>query len=410
VTLLAETVLGNKRLPFGLILAGILVMGAFAITTGGGSSLSIQAGTVSCIVMNTQSCTTQIIPFSPAYSNRPVVGELNVTHANATYVQTMGTYTVNNNLVLSNPSNSTILAFDVETATTITVPAADTILRSWNPSGNSPWSTVIVEGEGYITTTALTAIHQDVSIMVEDCTLSVVYQTIKFNPESVSVGSKIPFAVKGVVPANAFAILCVSIDVQAPAADANTSITLVSFRAYGRETNFETWINMPASKSNLYSPNSNNAQEYTFTGNPPVAPVWNLCANIVSLSTSINARLYVNATPGGEIGTGALRLNVGSGGAIGFQCITTTQEFTPFGTVQINVEGLGGAGTGDLPAFGAITLTWTQSYNLINQSIRMDGHPQIISLTAASFRLRYTFPGIPGANVLVTFNWQSIGT
>lgn len=416
-----ENPLDARRLSFAFIIAGILVLGAFSFTASGGVPTT-RFGTSSCTVATlATSCTTPTITFSPPYSATPIIGQVNTTYLAATTpvninLQGGGSSlnTQNNNLHLSNPGNSTILAHDIETLSTLTIPNTDTIIKSWNPTGIQPWTNVLVEGEGYVTTSAL-SIGQDITIKIEDCTLLTVFQTIIYHPDVLAIGKE-GFAIKGLVPNNTLGqgFSCWSIDVQAPAADANTSITLVSFRVYGFEINFETWLNMPAAKTALY--NGNNGQQYSFLGNPPTTPTYNLCANIITLSTSANARLYVNWTQGGssqEFGyptNPPLELNVGSTGTLGYQCLQVVQEFVPFGTVTVQVFTKGGAGIGDMPAFGAITLTWQQNLWTVSNNLPIGGHPQILLVTATSFQLGFVFDNNIVVARTITFNWQSIGT
>src|SRR4029077_12361015 len=125
----------------------------------------------------------------------------------------------------------------------------------------------LVEGEGYISTTAAST-KQIITITIEDCAVGGVFQTITFETESLAIG-RTPFTIKGVMPIGGFG-LCDSINVSGPAADANTSISLASLRVYLLETNFDIWNSMPTNQgpNQLSGINGNNIQDFYFTNTP----------------------------------------------------------------------------------------------------------------------------------------------
>lgn len=363
--------------------------------------------TVSCTVaLGGSSCTTALISFSPAYVNKPLISAFETLNPlGPNHLYTFPGATVSNLITFQTPGNNTRLLVDDENLVTIPIPNVDTAMKQYSPSGIEP-GPVIVEGEGYVkTTNAPASLGQDVSIKINDCNSATIIQTIKFNPESVVASGKIPFAIKALVPMNVFNILCVSISVQAPAADANTLITLVSIRVYQLQNNFQTWINMPSAATEIYG-TANNEQKFAFQASNGVTMYF--CVNIISLSTSATAVLtpYVN---GAELSTN-LRVSVGAGSFTGLICSSANVNLSA-GIFPVTVFGINGAGVGDLPTFGAISLTWQQINPNQNVLINVAYSPPIIvAETNTSFQLKIQFSQTLSAANTVTFTWSSIGT
>jgi hypothetical protein len=399
----------RRRILASLMLSitfSVLAMGS-AGGTGAGSL--IQSGSSSCTVASGgNNCTTSTITFPTAYINNPVIGQLNLTLSPLAPGKNLlfpGPQ-VSNLITYQVPDNQTILAHDDESSTgAVNIPNVDTILKSWNPAGTEPWPNMIVEGEGWITT-SLTSAKQVISILVEDCVLPQVFQTLTFETESLAVG-RTPFAIKGVVPNNGLGLGfgCESIDVQAPASDTNTQITLVSLRVYGLDEGFRTWVNMPAALTEIYGSTNLEQQFYMIQIN---GVTMKFCVNIISPSSGVGTYLspYTDA---GELNSGLRVLIDGSIGT-GMQCSIANANLPATGFHTVTVKGSLGAGQDDLPSFGAISLSWIQQNPTLTILVPLGYHIQILGLTPVSFKLKIQFDGTLSATDSATFNWQSIGT
>jgi len=381
------------------VLALILSMAGLGIA----SSIvvpNIQSGTASCTIsLGGTNCVTSTISFGTAYTNKPLIGQLNVTYSTTPFhnVAILGASSYQR-VTFQTPGNSTILLYDDETSSTITIPNSDTVIKFYSKNEAFPGN-VIIEGEGYITTTALST-KQVITISAEDS--GNIVNSMQFETESLAVGIT-PFSIKGVFLENTFFTIP-SIDVSAPAADANTQITLVSLRVYGAETGFRVWQNMPSATTEIYgSPNIEQLGTFAFSQTVTMT----FCVNIVQLSVAASGGFLTPYANGVELNSG-LRVEIDSGGLTGVICSSASVAIST-GNPILSVYGLGGGGVGDMPAFGSIILTWAQSTS--GQTVGMfdSAHPQIIGLTGTSFKIKMIFDASLSVAETITFNWQSIG-
>src|SRR5207245_5523749 len=141
----------------------------------------------------------------------------------------IGVYNASNVLLRSFLHDSTVHLVNAdETQASATVPNADTTLKTFTLAANT-YTQIIVEAEGYVQESALTA-NQNISIKVKLAGTQA-GQTMLFNPQAVTVGAKTPFPIKasGALQAGG----AVTVTIGAPAADANTTVFLNSLRVYG---------------------------------------------------------------------------------------------------------------------------------------------------------------------------------
>jgi hypothetical protein len=375
--------------------------------SGASPTLINQTGTATC--STTTICTTPLVTFATPYTKTPVIGYSETFNPNtpSRTVTVPGATTSNLISFQSTPGNDTSLIYDDESLTTVTVPNVDTAIKSWNPSTNLPaYLGLIIEGEGYIKTTSMPAsTQQDVSIKVEDVNAAVVLQTIKFNPESVVASGKIPFAIKALDTQSLAFGINVEISVQAPAADANTSVNLVSLRVYGLENGFKTWLSMPAASSEIYG-NTNDEQQFSFL--TTASTLFTFCVNVKAISGSATA--YLTPYVAGVELSSNLRVLVGSNGlGVGLQCSTANISTITTGVKTVTVFGVGGAGAGDFPAFGAISLNWTQTNASSTITVPNAWSVAIIGLSPSSFQFSFRFFSAGSATVAITFTWWAIG-
>src|SRR5260370_25229915 len=340
-----------------LIILGDIIAGAIGAGSPTIPLIPTQRGplTASCtVIAGASSCTSSTITFSPSYTQIPLVtatvSALSpgvVVHATSVLEPSLITF--------QTPGNDTSLFFDSETPVqTTNIPNTDTVLKSYSPAGLATYpSNMIVEGEGWITTSA-TSTKQVINVLVNNNGIGFV-QTIQFETESLSIGNT-PFAIKAVTAPIVFTT-SLSIDVCSStggvgtctggATDANTQIVLASMRIYGVQTGFRTWQNMPSATTEIYgSSGTNDRQQFNFQSGTGVTMTF--CVNVVSQTTTAAAQLTPYAG-GLEISTG-LRVTVGTNGAVGLQCAIASVTLTA-GQQTVTLFGGGGGVLADFPPF-----------------------------------------------------------
>jgi hypothetical protein len=401
------------------ILAGIMLMVCISIMLSGVGGISAEvrnSGTASCTVaLNGSTCTTATITFANPYSSNPTIAAFETLSPTFPFHTTaIPGSTIANLITFQTPGNTTILAHDDETPVTVTIPNVDTSVKAWDPQcpanafcNSNPFPTMIVESEGYITTGAL-SVKQVISIMIENvaCVMvPLIFQTVQFEAQSITAAGKTPFSIKATMPNDGLGPgeLCAAVNVVAPIADANTMITVNSLRVYGQQSGFQVWANMPSTSFNPIYGNMNLQQEFRFQAGTPTLQ---FCVNVFGLSGNSTAFL-TPAISGVEISSG-LRLVVG--GATGLQCNSASVTLTacPAGC-SVNVYGGFGDNAEDMPAFGAISMTWNQTVTGFSLNLAVGYSPPIIlAETATSFQLKIQFTQTISAANTITFTWSSI--
>jgi hypothetical protein len=416
---------GRDILAFSMIVLGI--MGGFvslqtfqAEAAGGGGGPSLlpcpdvpnlpcyvnmnsflnQTGTATCIAA-TNNCITSTITFGHPYTHTPLISSFETLNPLAPqHALAIGGATVSNLITVQTPGNSTLLVFNSQTAVTVTVPNADTAIKSWSPSSQTAWAFTLIEAEGYVTTTA-TSTKQVITLTLEDCVTATIFQTIKIETPTVTAAI-IPFAIKGTGAPSGFGV-CDSVNVTAPAVDANTSVTVVALRVYGPENGFRTWLNMPAATTEIYG-STNLEQKFNFQAATGILITF--CVNVFASSNGGAPYLtvYVN---GAELTTN-LRLPIGSG-FTGLQCTAANTNLST-GIFPVTIFGNGGAGLNDFPAFGAISINWNQANAGSNLGVPVGySQPIVLALTPQSFQLKIQFDATITTPNTVTFTWYAFG-
>lgn len=401
--------LDSRRLPFALIVVGILILAGVGFTSGT-TGPNIQGPlTASCTVaINGNTCTTSTITFATPYTRNPVISPsfslnpLTPTHS----VSMTLTNIASQEITLLKPTgNATILLKADETPVTRTIPNVDTAIKSFSigPSAIPPFPSMTIQGEGYVTSTA-TSLKQVISIITEDCITATLFQTVKVEIFS-ATPAIIPFSIKAVTPAGSFGFgICAAIDVLAPATDANTMITLNSLRLSAQELNFQTWLNPPAAATSLF--NDNNAtMNYSFNGQ---AVLMFISSSIVMVSNQGNPwRLAVQYSTGTLAGPW-VNLIFDSLFVPGIN-VNQTNVTLPNGNFLVRLASVNAGGQGDMFAIGNVNITWTSSTTVSFLVPVGYGTPIIVGETTTSFQLKIQFDATLSAANTVTFTWSSTG-
>ncbi|HYT46671.1 MAG TPA: hypothetical protein VEP90_30370, partial [Methylomirabilota bacterium] len=312
----------------------------------------------------------------------------------------------------------TRLMYANETLASKTIPNTDTIIRSYSglstpdifvqpPDLTYPY--VIVEAEGYITTNLITSTRQDISIMIEDTVYTsgspfttTIVQTIKINPEAVAASGKIPFAIKGadnILLEATYGYGVESINVIAPAADANTVANIVSMRVYVVENSFLSIPNMPIPLTEIYGSRIGWSVPFTTTYTPF------FCINIIVSSWNASSTIIIQSSTDQTAWTTRSNIFINT---IGISCVQTSIISLTAGTIYFRLASQSGGGIGDFPAISGIILTFTYS-STTNVPVGY-GSAIILSLTSTSFKIKFQFDATITASNTITFNWRSIGS
>lgn len=306
------------------------------------------------------------------------------------------------------PTNSTQLLLDTETSVSHTVPNTDTSLNTFAPaywggltSNFSPLPQVSIQADGYVSTTATTTL-QDISIKLEDSGCSgTVLSTMIVHPAS-SVVSKKPWSLTAVEVVAIFGTN-VALCIQAPAADANTSVFMVDMHVYLVQNHFQAWPGMPAAVTELFG-NTQHEQTWLFDSVGYTGTV-EICASVIGLSSGVSSTLQA------QYGT----TNFGPTVAItsqGSQCNSASATI-PMNLQTLRIVGANGGGASDIPAFGAISISWTYTITKTLSFNSFDpGNPATVAVSITGISLKYTFVGAVGngAGVIVTLTFQVYGT
>lgn len=394
------------------ILVGDIIVGIIGVGSPVQHSALVQTNTNDCVVTVANGfCQTSPISFAIPYSKIPLISQINET-----FLPTVPQYA--NPLPSSGssevitfqttPQNHTRLLFASETPVTITIPNTDTNLKTYTGlqlNAQKTFPTIIIEGEGYITLTSALATQQDVTIKIKDGATTL--QSIVFNPEAITLNSKTPFAIKASQTGNP-TVGIMAITVSAPAADANTQITLNAIRVYAVETNFVAWILPPATTTELYG-TINNRQKFFFTGD--IGININLCVFLVvptfGNGETLNMQYSPDATTWTDLGP-STSISAGGVGAPTLRCSTATVTL-PVGLQYVRIVIKGSGNTRDFPALGAITMAWqggSSSTTITDIALCIVG---FLSITPTSFVLQVLCYDTLIADVDFFISWQSIG-
>jgi hypothetical protein len=398
--------------PIGLVLTLLVLLVPLGIAQsgGGGTASTVKyTGSATCnIATNTNSCTTTTITFPTAYSSNPAI----ITNITSTTTIPTATQYDFGDALMSNPNgNTTKLLFNSTTPVSATIPNTDTALETYAPSNVNNLN-VTLEIHGYLTST-ITSANQIVSIFGEETCLFLTPLPPTIQIRSTSTPATIPFFLKTQIAFDG--VMCASVDVSAPAADASTTITITSFAAYTQIDN-RMWLNFPggveASGIPLYG--VFNPQFVTHTFFTSQSASITLCANVIvdSASGVLDARFSANPAAAYSTWSHFQNFNTGAGLGIALSvkgeiCANVNPADVPANDYWM-IFGYGGGGVGDNPILGLISISWVNTFTIFNVSFGLSCAS--VSVTPSSFKIKVLSTAIiTGGSLSVTVGWTSIG-
>lgn len=369
-----------------------------------------QSGSAICTVANGgTTCTTPTSTYTTAYQKTPIESIVNVTYNAAPFhtLTTTDTFQAEGGVNFMLPQNSTQLLFDTEASVNATVPNTDTSLKTFSPaywpsvgSAFNALPQIRVQADGFLQTHG-TSTLQDVSIKIEDSGCSgTVIATMTVHQVDPLPG-KDPWSLTGVETVALFSSN-VALCIQAPAADANTQVIMVDMHVYLLQNHFQVWPSMPVAVTELFG---NNQHEQTWLfDSTGYSGTLEICVNVFAISGGASATLQAqygttNFGPAIPITT------------LGNQC-TSGAATIPTNVQTLRIVGANGAGASDIPAFGAISISWSYSISkTLSFSVFNPGNPATVTISNTGISLKYTFVSTVNnaAGVVVTISFEVYG-
>ena len=365
-------------------------LGGTAGTVGPNTNTYIQLGSASITIAASTLTATAAVTFSPAFSSAPTVFEdiLGNPGVTALAPQTLIPFFAVDN-------NSTIPISDNETQATFTIPNADTILTKYSLALNG-YSKVIVEGEGYISSVALST-NQIINIKIKSGSTQQ-GQTMKVDA-AVSATSSIPFSIKAAFVQTSAATLAITVG--AAAADANTNIFLNSMRVYAVSA-WDIWQSMPSASTEIFGSTGHRLSITPESTVTTTSVFIEMTCGLGSNTSGANLQLQYSTNGGSSWtnigGTIVVDQTAGKCNASSGTTLSGTSATLASAAYLFRIVGAGGGGAGDNPVFSAMYLGLNYQSGLTLQH----DHE---SVTASGVTLRVSRGVSTSSSLVVTLNW-----